>query len=112
VRDRDAVYGEVVKRRLRGLGIRNRPTASHSPWQNAYVERLIRSIRRKCIDHVIVFGETHLHRIMSAYANYYNQARTHLAVGKDARISRSIERFGQIIAEPVVAGLHHRYARI
>jgi transposase InsO family protein len=112
VRDRDAVYGEVVKRRLRGLGIRDRPIAPHSPQQNAYVERLIGSIRRECIDHVIVFGETHLHRIMSAYANYYNHARTHLALGKDAPIGRSIERIGHIIAEPVVAGLHHRYARI
>jgi transposase InsO family protein len=112
VRDRDAVYGEVVKRRLRGLGIRDRPTAPHSPWQNAYVERLFGSIRRECIDHVIVFGETHLHCIMSAYASYYNQARTHVALGKDAPIGRSIERFGHIIAEPVVAGLHHRYARI
>ena len=112
VRDRDAVYGEVVKRRLRGLGIRDRPTAPHSPWQNAYVERLIGSIRRECIDHFIVFGATHLHRIMSAYASYYNQARTHLALRKDAPIARSIERFGHIIAEPVVAGLHHRYARI
>jgi transposase InsO family protein len=112
VRDRDAVYGEVVKRRLRGLGIRDRPTAPHSPQQNAYVERLIGSIRRECIDHVIVFGETHLHRIMSAYAGYYDQARTHLAFGKDAPLGRSIERFGHIIAEPVVAGLHHRYARI
>ncbi len=112
VRDRDAVYGEVVKRRLRGLGIRDRPIAPRSPRQNAYVERLIGSIRRECIDHVIVFGETHLRRIMSMYASYYNQARTHLARGKDAPIGRSTERFGHIIAEPVVAGLHHRYARI
>jgi transposase InsO family protein len=112
VRDRDAVYGEVVKRCLRGLGIRDRSTAPRSPWQNAYVERLIGSIRRECIDHVIVFCETHLHRIMSAYASYYNQARTHLALGKDAPIGRSIERFDNIIAEPVVADLHHRYARI
>ena len=112
VRDRDAVYGEVVKRRLRGLGIRDRPTAPRSPWQNAYVERLIGSIRRECTDHVIMFGETHLRRIMSMYASYYNRARTHLALGRDAPIGRSTERFGHIIAEPVVAGLHHRYARI
>ena len=112
VRDRDAVYGEVVKRRLRGLGIRDQPTAPRSPRQNGHVERLIGSIRRECTDHVIVFGETHLHRILSAYARYYNQARTHLALGKDAPIGRPIERFGHIIAEPIVAGLHHRYARI
>ena len=70
VRDRDAVYSEVVKRRLRGLGIRDRPIAPHSPHQNAHVERLIGPIRRECIDHLIVFGATHLHRIMSAYASY------------------------------------------
>jgi transposase InsO family protein len=112
VRDRDSVYGEAVKRRLRGLGIRDRPTAPHSPQQNAYVERLIGSIRRECTDHVIVFGETHLRRIMSAYTSYYNQTRTHLALGKDAPIGRSIERIGHIIAEPIVAGLHYRYTRI
>jgi transposase InsO family protein len=112
VRDRDAVYGHVVRRRLRALGIRDRPTARRSPWQNANVERLIGSTRRECIDHVIVFGETHLRRIMSMYASYYNEARTHLSLGKDAPISRPIERFGRVIAEPMVGGLHNRYARI
>jgi transposase InsO family protein len=112
VRDRDAVYGEVVKRRLRGLGIRDRPSAPHSPQQKAYVERLIGSLRRECIDHVIVFSETHLRHVMSAYASYYNHARTHLALGKDALVSRSLVQSGRIISEPMVAGLHHRYARI
>ena len=111
VRDRDGIYGAVVKRRLRGLGIRDRPIAPSSPWQNAYVERLIGSIRRECIDHVIILGEAHLRRIMSLYANYYNQTRTHLALGKDAPIGRSVESCGRIIAEPMVAGLHHRYSR-
>jgi transposase InsO family protein len=112
MRDRDGVYGAVVKRRLRGLGIRDRPIAPRCPWQNAYVERLIGSVRRECIDHVITFGEAHLRRIMSRYASYYNQARTHLALGKDAPIGRSVQSFGRIIEEPMVAGLHHRYARI
>jgi transposase InsO family protein len=112
VRDRDAVYGSVVKRRLRGLGIRDRPIAPASPWQNAYVERLIGSVRRECIDHVIILGEAHLRRIMSRYASYYNQSRTHLALEKDAPISRPVQSFGRIITEPMVAGLHHRYARI
>jgi hypothetical protein len=76
------------------------------------VERLIGSARRDCIDHVIVSGETHLRRIMSMYAGHYNEARTHLSLEKDAPIGRSIERFGRIIAEPLVGGLHHRYARI
>src|ERR1700674_3087792 len=101
VRDRDAVYGEVVKQRLRGLGIRDRPTAPRSPWQNAYVERLIGSIRRECIDHVIVFGDAYLRRIVSLYARCYNEARTHLSLGKDAPISRPIEQFGRITAEPM-----------
>jgi transposase InsO family protein len=105
VRDRDAVYGHVVKRRLRALGIRDRPTARRSPWQNAYVERLIGSARRE-------FGETHLRRIVSMYAGYYNEDRTHLSLGKDAPITRPIEQFGRVIAEPMVGGLHHRYARI
>jgi transposase InsO family protein len=112
VRDRDAVYGEVVKRRLRGLSIRDRPIAPRSPWQNAFVKRLIGSARRECFDHVIVFGEAHLRRIMFMYANYYNRVRTHLSLRKDAPISRPIEWCGRIIAEPVVGRLHHRYARI
>jgi transposase InsO family protein len=112
LRDRDAVYGEVVKRRLRGLGIRDRPIAPGSPWQNAYVERLIGSARRECFDHMIVFGETHLRRIMSMYAGYYNEAHTHLSLGKDTPVGRPIDRVGRIIAEPMVGGLHHRYARI
>jgi transposase InsO family protein len=112
VRDRDAVYGPVVRRRLRALGIRDRPTAPRSPWQNAYVERLIGSVRRECLDHVIVFGEAHLRRIVSMYASYYNEARTHMSLGKDAPISRSIERFGRVVVKPTVGGLHHRYARI
>jgi transposase InsO family protein len=94
------------------LGIRDRPTAPRSPWQNAYVERLIGSVWRECIDHVIVLGETHLRRTVSMYASYYNEARTHLSLGKDALFDRPIERFGRIIAEPMLGGLHHRYARI
>jgi transposase InsO family protein len=112
VRDRDAAYGHVVKRRLRALGIRDRPTALRSPWQNAYVERLIGTARRECLDHVIVFGETHLHRVVSRYFSYYNETRTHLSLNKDAPVSRPIERFGRIIAAPMVGGLHRRYARI
>jgi transposase InsO family protein len=112
VRDRDAVYGHVVKQRLRALGIRDRPTALRSPWQNAYVERVIGSIRRECLDHVIVFGESDLRRLLSLYASYYNEARTHLSLAKDAPIGRRIERFGRVTTEPMVGGLHHRYARI
>src|SRR5215467_1446886 len=109
VRDRDAVYSHVVRRRLRALGIRDRPTAPRSPWQNAYVERLIGSIRRECTDHVIVLGETHLRRVLSLDASSYDGARTHLSLAKDAPLSRPVERLGRVIAQPMVAGLHHRY---
>jgi transposase InsO family protein len=112
VRDRDAVYGDVARRRLRPLGIRDRPMAPRSPWQNAYIERFIGSIRRECLDHAIVFGEAHLHRIVSRCASYYNEVRTHLSLAKDAPFARPIEESGRIIAEPMVGGLHHRYARI
>ena len=112
VRDRDAVHGGAVKRRLRAMGIRDRPIAPRSPWQNAYVERWIGSARRECVDHMIVLGQSHLRRIMSTYVRYYNAARTHLSLDKDAPIGRSIMLLGQIVAEPMVGGLHHRYVRI
>jgi transposase InsO family protein len=112
VRDRDAAYGEVVKRRLRGLGIRDRPVAPRSPWQNGHAERLIGSIRRECLDHMIVLGGSHLRRIMKNYVTYYNVARTHLSLDKDSPIRRPVESMGCIVAQPMVDGLHRRYARI
>jgi transposase InsO family protein len=112
IRDRDAIYGNAVIRRLRAMGIRDRPTAPRSPWQNGYVERLIGSSRRECLDHMIVFGEAHLRRILQAYMSYYNEARTHLSLGKDAPIHRPIQRFGKIISASLLGGLHHQYCRI
>jgi transposase InsO family protein len=94
------------------MGIRDRPTAPRSPWQNAYVERLIGSIRRECLDHMIVFGEVHLRRILGAYAGYYNKSRTHRSLNKDTPIRRAIQRLGVIISQPVLGGLHHHYCRI
>lgn len=112
LRDRDAAYGEIVLRRLRAMGIRDRPTAPRAPWQNAYAERLIGSMRRECLDHVIVFGEAHLRRILKSYASYYNEDRTHLSLGKDTPLGRPVQRSGKITAYPVLNGLHHRYCRI
>src|SRR5664280_2714723 len=94
IRDRDTSYGPVFVQRLRAMGIRDRPIAFRSPWQNAYVERLIGSIRRECLDHMIVFGEAHLRRILGAYAAYYNESRTHRSLNKDAPFHRAIERLG------------------
>ncbi len=112
VRDRDGVYGDVFKRRVRAMGIRDRPTAPRSPWQNGHVERLIGSIRRECLDHLIIFGEAHLRRVLHDYANYYNGTRTHLSLGKDAPLPRAIRRDGQIQFVPHVGGLHHSLVRI
>jgi len=112
IRDRDTSYGSVFVRRLRAMGIRDRPIAFRSPWQNAYVERFIGSIRRECLDHMIVFGEAHLRRIVAAYAAYYNELRTHRSLNKDAPFHRAIQRLGSITSQPVLGGLHHHYCRI
>jgi hypothetical protein len=113
VRDNDRAFGAAsFKARVRAMGIRDRPTSFRSPWQNGHVERLIGSARRECTDHLIVINEEHLRRILSKYASYYNEVRTHLVLGKDAPCPRPVERFGEIIAQPILGGLHHRYARI
>ena len=111
IRDRDGVYGEIFIRKLRSMGIRDRPTASRSPWQNGYAERLIGSIRRECLDHVVVFGERHLRHVLLSYMKYYNEMRTHLSMEKDAPVPRVVERAGHILCRPVLGGLHHQYVR-
>jgi transposase InsO family protein len=112
IRDRDRIYGSVVTRRLRAMGIRDKPTAPASPWQNGFAERLIGSIRRECLDHVIVLGEAHLRRILKSYADYYNGLRTHRSLNKEAPISRSIHQTGIIRLQPILGGLHHHYFRV
>jgi transposase InsO family protein len=112
IRDRDRIYGAVVTRRLRAMGIRDKPIAPASPWQNGFAERLIGSIRRECLDHVIVLGEAHLRRILNSYARYYNGVKTHRSLNKDAPVSRPVQRTGSIKSFPILGGLHHRYARV
>jgi transposase InsO family protein len=112
IRDRDCIYGAVVTRRLRAMGIRDKPIAPASPWQNGFVERLIGSIRRECVDHIIVLGEAHLRRILKNYADYYNGVRTHRSLNKDAPVSRPVQRSGVISSHALLGGLHHRYARV
>ena len=112
IRDRDRAYGEVFLRRLKGLGIRDHPTAPRSPWQNAYVERLIGSVRRECLDHVVVFGEAHLCALLRSYADYYNRMRTHLSLSKDAPLVRAIRATGHVVVQPILGGLHHHYSRV
>jgi transposase InsO family protein len=109
IRDRDRIHGAVVTRRLRAMGIRDKPIAPASPWQNGYTERLIGSIRRECLDHVIVLGEAHLRRILRSYARYYNDIRTHQSLNKDAPVSRRVQRTGVIASYPILGGLHRHY---
>jgi transposase InsO family protein len=112
IRDRDGAYGEIFMRRVRSIGIRDRPTSPRSPWQNACAERLIGSIRRECIDHIVVFGERHLRHVLLSYMSYYNGTRTHLSLNKDAPMSRAAETAGRILCHPILGGLHHQYVRI
>jgi hypothetical protein len=112
IRDRDRIYGAVVMRRMRAMGIRDKPTAPASPWQNGFAERLIGSIRRECVDHFIVLGEAHLRRILRAYAGYYNDIRTHWSLDKDAPVSRPIQPIGSIKSHSILGGLHHHYVRV
>jgi transposase InsO family protein len=112
VRDRDRAYGSEFIRRIRAMGIRDRPIAARSPWQNGYAEGLIGSIRRECLDHVVVFGERHLRNLLHSYQKYYNEHRTHLSLDKDAPLSRAVTAHGRIVVSPVLGGLHHRYCRV
>jgi putative transposase len=113
LRDRDGCYGEKFHETTEWLGIREVLTAPKSPWQNPYVERLIGSIRRECLDHVIVLNETGLHRVLKSYFKYYERTRTHLSLEKDAPIPRRVQplELGPVVELPEVGGLHHRYER-
>ena len=113
LRDRDAIYGDVFRRRVAGMGITELITSPSSPWQNPYAERLIGSLRRECLDHVIVLCERHLRRLLTKYLAYYHGARTHLALEKDAPMTRRVQTptEGPVVEFPEVGGLHHRYER-
>ena len=93
------------------MGITEVVTAPRSPWQNPYAEGLIGSIRRQCVDHLVVLGEAHLCRMLSRYGDYYNEVRTHLSLSKNAPVYRIVQRIGQITEVPLLGGLHHRYVR-
>jgi transposase InsO family protein len=112
IRDRDRTYGTIVTRRLRAMGIRDKPTAPASPLQNGFAERLIGPIRREYLDHIVVLGEAYLRRILRAYAGYYNDTRTQRSLDKEAPVSRSVQRTGIISSHAILGGLHHHYVRV
>src|SRR6195256_1909137 len=113
LRDRDASYGPAFRDRIKAMGIKEVVTAPRSPWQNPFVERLVGSIRRECLDHIVIFNESHLRRVLSSYFQYHHGTRTHLSLDKDCPQPRRIQppSAGKIIAFPEVGGLHHRYER-
>jgi putative transposase len=114
LRDRDASYCRVFSKRVKAMGITEVVTAPRSPWQNGYVERVIGSIRRECLDHLLIFNEGHLRRVLSAYVDDYHRSRTHLSLTKDCPDSRPVQppTSGKVIVIPQVGGLHHRYEQL
>jgi transposase InsO family protein len=112
IRDRDGAFGPAYTRCIRAMGIRDHPTAPRSPWQNGHVERLIGSIRRESLDHLIVFDEAQLCRGLKNYASYYSRVRTRLSLDKNAPDLRRPQKLGLIAAIPILGGLHHQYVRV
>jgi len=113
IRDRDSIYGDVFRGRVKAMGINEVLIAPRSPWQSPFVERLIGSVRRDCLDHVVVLGERHLRRVLTSYFTYYHTARCHMSLDGDAPDHREVQppEMGDVIAIPEVGGLHHRYLR-
>jgi putative transposase len=113
ISDRDRIYGVEFRQRVKGMGIEEVITAARSPWQNPFAERIVGSLRRECLDHVIVFNENHLRRILKNYSEYYHRSRTHLALSKDSPEPRAKQPpdLGVVIEIAEVGGLHHRYER-
>ena len=112
IRDRDGAFGAAYTHRIRAMGIRDHPTAPRSTWQNGHVGRLIGSIRRESLDHLVVFDQAHLRRVLKTYATYYNGIRTHLSLGKNAPDFRRPYKLGSIPAISTLGGLHHQYVRV
>ncbi|MGB2988081.1 MAG: integrase core domain-containing protein [Phycisphaerae bacterium] len=113
LRDRDGIYGDLFQQRVKHMGIEEVVTAARSPWQNPYCERLVGSIRRECLSHVIILNERHLRRILRSYLDYYHHSRTHLSLDRNSPVPREVElpECGKVISIPQVGGLHHRYCR-
>ena len=113
IRDNDKIFSRDFKQHLKHFGLKDKPTAYRSPWQNPICERVIGTIRRECLDHMIILNERHLHDVLHEYIfEYYNVSRTHMSLGKDAPVHRPIQADGKIVIKPILGGLHHVYSRV
>lgn len=113
IRDNDSIYSDEFKRHIKRFGLKDKPTAYRSPWQNPIAERVIGTLRSECLDNVIIINEKHLHYLLTEYINnYYNLSRTHLSLEKDAPIHRPIQSHGRIVSSSILGGLHHTYRRV
>lgn len=109
IRDNDKIFSETFKATIRSFGFQDKPAAKHSPWQNGTCERVIGTLRRECLDHMIILNEKHLRAVLDEFVEYYNTSRTHLSLEKDSPVHREVQGEGKIISEPVLGGLHHTY---
>jgi transposase InsO family protein len=112
IRDNDAIFSEDFKCTIKRFRLKDTPTAPCSPWQNPVCERVIGTLRRECLDHIIVLNEKHLHSILTEFVEYYNSSRTHMSLEKDSPVHRAVQNEGQIVSQPVLGGLHHVYRRV
>ena len=113
IRDNDKIFSEDFKLHIRNFGLEDTPTAPRSPWQNPFCERVIGTLRRECLDHMIILNEKHLHSVLDKYINnYYNVSRTHMSLEKDSPVHRPVQANGKIVSKPILGGLHHVYSRV
>lgn len=113
IRNNDRVFSEEFKQTIKRFGLKDTPTAPHSPWQNPFAERVIGTLRRECLHHIIILNEKHLRAVLTDYIDYYyNVARTHMSLNKDSPVPRPIQTEGKIVSKPILGGLHHIYTRV
>jgi len=113
IRDNDKIFSEDFKLHVRNFGLKDKPTAYRSPWQNPICERVIGTLRRECLDHMIILNEKHLHDVLYEYIfEYYNVSRTHMSLDKDSPVHRPVQKDGKIVSKPILGGLHHVYSRV
>ncbi len=113
IRDNDKIFSDDFKQHIKNFGLEDTPTAPRSPWQNPVAERVIGTLRRECLDHMIILNEKHLNSVLDEYINdYYNVSRTHMSLAKDSPVPRPVQVNGKIVSKPILGGLHHAYSRV